>query len=230
MIRTKRVFSLLLAMALIISMLPLSVAAAQVNTPKEEVVYINLNHDGSVKEIYVVNIFNLDADGKVIDYGEYESLRNMTATNAIGYEDSVVTVDAKAGKLYYEGKLKSDVMPWKIQIHYYMDGKEYTAEQIAGKSGDLKITMSIAKNDECAGNFFEGYALQTSLSLDTTKCKNIKAEGATLANVGKNKQLTYTILPGKGANVEITASVIDFEMSSIAINGVKLKLNIEIND
>ena len=100
---TKRIISFLIVALLVAAALPVSSFAAQANTPKEEVVYVNLNADGSVKEIYVVNIFELDADGKVIDYGEYESLRNMTATDEIGYSGNKITVDAKAGKLYYEG-------------------------------------------------------------------------------------------------------------------------------
>lgn len=227
---TKRIISFLIVALLVAAALPVSSFAAQANTPKEEVVYVNLNADGSVKEIYVVNIFELDADGKVIDYGEYESLRNMTATDEIGYSGNKITVDAKAGKLYYEGKLKSNVIPWNISIRYYMDGTEYSAKDIAGKSGNLKITLTITKNEECEGNFFEGYALQTSLSLDTEKCTDIKTEDATVANVGKNKQLTYTILPGKGADIEITAKVKDFRMGGISLNGVRLKLNIEIGD
>ena len=227
---TKRIIAALLAALLIIGILPLSAFAATENTPKEEVVYINLNADGSVKEIVVVNIFDLDKDGQIIDYGKYESLRNMTTTDKIGYSGETVTIDAKAGKLYYEGKLDSNVMPWNIAIHYYMDGKEYKASDIAGKSGDLKITIDITKNENCIGNFFEGYALQASVMLDTEKCSNIKADGATVANVGKNKQLTYTILPNKGADVEITAKVTNFEMSAIAINGIKLNLAIDIDD
>ena len=227
---TKRIIAALLAALLIIGILPLSAFAATENTPKEEVVYINLNADGSVKEIVVVNIFDLDKDGQIIDYGKYESLRNMTTTDKIGYSGETVTIDAKAGKLYYEGKLDSNVMPWNIAIHYYMDGKEYKASDIAGKSGDLKITIDITKNENCIGNFFEGYALQASVMLDTEKCSNIKADGATVANVGKNKQLTYTILPNKGADVEITAKATDFEMSAIAINGIKLNLAIDIDD
>ena len=195
---TKRIIAALLAALLIIGTLPMSAFAAAENTPKEEVVYINLNADGSVKEIVVVNIFDLDKDGQIIDYGKYENLRNMTTTDKIGYSGETVTIDAKAGKLYYEGKLDSNVMPWNIAIRYYMDGKEYKASDIAGKSGNLKITIDITKNENCIGNFFEGYALQASVTLDTEKCSNIKADGATVANVGSNKQLTYTILPNKG--------------------------------
>ena len=227
---TKRIISVLLIASLIIGVMPFSAFAASENTPKEEVVYINLNADGSVKEINVVNIFNLDKDGQIIDYGKYENLRNMTTTDKIGYSGETVTIDAKAGKLYYEGKLDSNVMPWNIAIRYYMDGKEYKASDIAGKSGNLKITMKITENTNCIGNFFEGYALQASVTLDTEKCSNIKADGATVANVGSNKQLTYTILPNKGADIEITAKATDFEMSAIAINGIKLNLAIDIDD
>ena len=227
--KIRKIIAGVLAVVLVALLVPVA-AKAEANTPKEEVVYINLNGDGSVKDITVVNIFELDADGKIIDYGKYESIRNMTTTDELGYANETITVDAKAGRLYYEGKLSSKVMPWKIAIHYYMDGVEYSAQEIAGKSGDLEITVKIEKNEACEGNFFEGMALQTSLSLDTNKCSNIQADGATMANVGSKKQLTFTILPGKGADLRIAAKVRDFAMDGISINGVKLKLNIQIND
>lgn len=226
----KRILSVLLAALMIFGVMPFGAFAVSENTPKEEVIYINLNADGSVKEINVVNIFELDEDGQIIDYGKYESLRNMTTTDKIGYSGETVTIDAKKGKLYYEGKLQSNVMPWNIAIKYFMDGKEYSAADIAGKSGALKITIQITENTQCIGNFFEGYALQASVTLDTKKCRDITADGATVANVGSKKQLTYTILPNKGADVEITAQVTDFEMQSIAINGIKLNLAIKIDE
>lgn len=42
------------------------------------------------------------------------------------------------------------------------------------------------------------------------KCQNIEADQATIANVGSNKRLSYIILPGEGANLEITADVTDY--------------------
>ncbi len=226
----KRIIAILLVALLTVGLLPASAFAVSENTPKEEVVYINLNADGSVKEIYVVNIFDLDTDGKIIDYGRYESIRNMTTNEKLGYSGDTVTVDAKAGKLYYEGKLSSKAMPWNIAIKYFLDGKEYKANEIAGKSGNLKITINITKNTDCIGNFFEGYALQASVTLDTKKCQDIKTNDATIANVGSSKQLSYTILPDNGADIAITAKVTDFEMKAIAINGIKLNLKIELDD
>lgn len=74
------------------------------------------------------------------------------------------------------------------------------------------------------------YRITCSRSLLTfsfTQSRSIPAmaaDGATVANVGSNKQLAYTILPNKGADIEITADVKNFEMSGIAINGIKLNL------
>jgi putative membrane protein len=87
-----------LAAVLILLIFPFPVKADE-GTPKEEVIYINLNADGSVKDITVVSIFELDEDGKIIDYGKYESLRNMTTTDKIGYANETITIDAKAGRL-----------------------------------------------------------------------------------------------------------------------------------
>ncbi len=64
----------------------------------------------------------------------------------------------------------------------------------------------------------------------TQTCKNISAPNATVANVGKNKQISYTILPSKGIDTTITADVTDFEMGAVSINGVPLSLDMEIDD
>ena len=48
--------------------------------------------------------------------------------------------------------------------------------------------------------------------------------------MGSDKQLTYTILPGKGIDTVITADVTDFEMDAAAINGVRLNLDVDVDD
>ncbi len=224
----KGILSVALALALLTTGMVTAVAAAEPNTPKQEIVYINLNTDGSVAKVYVVNTFALSEDGKIIDYGDYSSLRNMTSDERIVFEDETVTIDTKAGTLYYEGVLSDNAIPWDFSLRYYLNNAELSADELAGKSGALKIKMNVRENTDCDSPFFENYALQASVTLDTRLCKNILAPDATTANVGRNKQLTYTILPGKGANVEISADVTDFEMDGIAINGVPLSMSLDV--
>lgn len=226
----KRGTALLLSLTLAISTIPISAWAAEPVTEKEEVVYINLTSAGDVSEVNVVNIFDLAAEGSILDHGGYTSVRNMTGTEELHQNGDTVTADLPAGKLYYEGRLDGAEIPFAIAIRYYLDGEEYSGEEIAGKSGHLRLTMDISKNEKCKGSFFDSYALQCTMQLDTAFCKNIVSDSATMANVGSKKQLTYTILPGKGAAIEVTADVTDFEMEGIAINGIPLNLSIEVDD
>lgn len=194
---------------------------------KEEVIYINLDAGGEVRDVYAVNIFN---SGDVVDYGDYSSVQMLNSTEPISQNGDKITFTSAKEKNYYQGDLENAEIPWNISVRYYLDGKEYSADEIAGKSGKLEIHFQITKNDACPGTFFDDYALQASVTLDTKQCSNISAPDATIANVGSSKQLTYTVLPGEGMDTVITADVTDFEMSAVSINGIHLNLNVEVDD
>lgn len=87
--------------------------------------------------------------------------------------------------------------------------------------GKLEIKMSIRQNPDCDSSFFDGYALQATVTLNTELASNIAAEGATMANVGRNKQLTYTILPNTEKEITISADGQNFEMNAMAFNGIR---------
>jgi len=205
------------------------VPAAAAGTQKEEVVYVNLYTDGSVDHVYAVNIFDMQTGGRITDYGSYSSVRNMVTTDQINVNGDEITIDMNPGKLYYEGDLGAAPVPWNVKITYFMDGVSYPAKEIAGKSGDLEMHIVITKDQSDTLDFYENYALMMTATLDANKCSNISAPGATIANVGSNKQLSYTILPNKGADVVIKSSVVDFEMDAISLNGIRLSLNVDVD-
>ncbi len=194
---------------------------------KEEVVYVISDADGKVNGTYVVNIFT---DKEVVDYGDYKSVKMLTTNDEITDKDGKITYQTDSDKTYYQGVLENAQIPWNISIKYFLDGKEYSADEVAGKSGKLEIKYKITQNKECKTDFYDNYALQTTFTLNTENCKNIVAADATMANVGEKKQLNYTTLAGKGIETSITADVTDFEMDDVAINAIKLKMNIDIND
>ncbi len=206
-----------------------TVYAAQADdNEKEEVVYVCTDEYGNVQSINVVNIFH---GGDITDYGRYTAVKILNTTDELTYADDKVQFNSTADRVYYQGTMEQETqLPWNIKIEYTLDGKKVTAEELAGATGKLGIHFVVEKNEKADENFFEGYALQASFTLDTDKCTNIEADGATVANVGSDKQLSYTILPGKGIDTDITADVQDFEMDAAAINAVKLKLDIDIDD
>ncbi len=227
---TKRILSLSLAVILAVSSsIPAFAAETMEVVPseKEEVIYITLASDGTLKNTYVVNSFY---GGEITDYGNYSSVKMLNTSVPIEQNGDLITFSTSAQKAYYQGELTDAEIPWNISLRYYLDGKEYSADELAGKSGKLKIQFQITENAACSGTFFDDYALQASFTLDTEQCNNISAPDATVANVGSSKQLTYTILPSEGIDTTITADVTDFEMSAVSINGIHLNLNVEIDD
>lgn len=202
-------------------------AEPAVSSEKEEVVYITLDSDGTPKDTYVVNSFQ---GGEITDYGDYSSVKTLNTNDPIEQDGDTITLSSSASKVYYQGNLENVEIPWNISLRYFLDGTEYSPEEIAGESGALEIRFKIEKNPACSGTFYEDYALQASFTLDTEQCRNISAPDATVANVGSSKQLTYTILPGEGIDTAITADVSDFEMGAVSINGIHLNLNVEIDD
>ena len=199
--------------------------AATKSSEKEEVIYANLTSSGDIEKIYAVNIFE---DKDIVDYGVYETVKNMNTMDKINYSNVKITIQNSEDKLYYQGIMKQNTeMPWTIKVRYKLDGVEYAPSELAGKSGKLEISISIKENKNCKKNFFENYALQTVVQLDTNLCENIKSDEATMANVGGLKQLTYTILPGNEKDIKITSDVTDFEMSEIQVNGINLNLGLD---
>ena len=226
----KKIISVLLSAALMITVCnPAFAGAAEKNksSEKEETIYATLASDGSLKSMYAVNSFN---GGNITDYGNYENVKMLNTEDPIKQNGDTVTFSSSAEKVYYQGDLENRPLPWNISIQYLLDGKKYTADEIAGKSGHLEVRFKVEKNEDCTGSFYDNYALQASFTLDTEQCSDISAPDATIANAGGSKQLTYTILPGKGIDTSFYADVKDFEMESASINGIHLNLNADIDD
>ena len=209
---------------------PMTTAYADVNANnKEENVYINLKDDGSVEGIYVVNEFDAGNQTTITDYGKYSSVLNLSTNEEIKVNGDMITFNTDDnGMFYYQGNMESTKIPWNIDISYYLDDKEVQASSLAGKSGKLKIAISIKDNEDMEDTFFDNYLLQMTATFNSEKCKDIVSEQATIANVGDTKQLTYTILAGSNSEFTIEADVTDFEMDPITINAVPM--NISIND
>ncbi|MDO4168995.1 MAG: hypothetical protein Q4D45_03760 [Lachnospiraceae bacterium] len=121
-------------------------------------------------------------------------------------------------------------LPWKIDIQYELDDKKYSAQDLAGKSGHLKIHIRTSKDKSVNKTFYDNYLLQISMTMDMEKTEHLKAKDATLADVGGDKQIGYMVMPGKDANITLSADVKDFEMEGIQISAVPFSMAIDLPD
>lgn len=195
---------------------------------KDEVVYGSLRGDGSLNELYVVNILEITRPGAIFDYGEYTEIRNLTDLSVIEQVDDEVQFEASSpGWFYYQGNMINHELPWHIDISYMLDGEEILPENLAGQEGRLLLTINTSENEKADSTFFENYTMQISITLNTEKINNIQAPDATIANVGKKRQLSYTIMPDSEGDISLLADVVDFQMEGIDIAAIPLSMALD---
>lgn len=197
---------------------------------KDEVVYGRLNANGALNELYVVNMLNVLSSGTAIDYGNYSAVKNLTDLSDIELMADQVQIEAQPGWFYYQGNIQDPVLPWHFDISYKLDGQSILPEELAGKAGQLLLTIKTRKNEHVDPVFFENYTLQLSMSFDTDIIRNVDAPNATIVNVGKRRQLSYTIMPESEGNISLLADVVDFEMDGIDITAIPLSMAIDNPD
>lgn len=229
--RTLGALALALCFALSLIAVPAAAADAPAATGAEEVIYAKLDAAGEPLSAYAVVALNGDAGESVTHYGAYTAVENLTDTSALTYEDGAVTATIpEGGRLYYQGTLESFELPWDIAIGYELDGKSISPAELGGQSGALEMSLSVKPNGNAPGAFADEMMLQITVTLDASLCKNITAEGATVANAGGDKTLAFTVLPGAEAEYTVTADVEDFTMAGLTIAGVKYDIASAMGD
>jgi methyl-accepting chemotaxis protein len=197
---------------------------------KEEVVYGMLDGAGAPHSGYVVNHFQIDGAGTLVDRGDYRSATNLSTTAALDLSGSKVSGAVEKGDFYYEGVLGSVVLPWRVEVSYVLDGQPVKADELAGASGRLEVHIKTWQNPTVDPVFFENYLLQVQLTLDTERVKGISAPSATVASAGKNKQVAFMVMPGKEGDLTLRAQVTDFEMPGIQISGLPFSMVFDVPD
>lgn len=197
---------------------------------KDEVIYATLSPAGEQESLYVVNRFDVDEPGTVVDYGNYTSVRNLTNLNEIVLNGDEVQFTATDEEFYYQGNMEGKSLPWSIDVTYVLNGKEVSADELAGQEGQVEIQIETSANEEGEESFFENYMLQLTVPLDTDIFSNIQAKDGMIANAGKTQQVTFTVMPEKEERFVVEADTSAFEFGGIEISGVPSSMSIDEPD
>lgn len=219
----KRIAALLVVLLMVLS--PLAVMA---ETAKDETVYINLNNDGSVSEIKVVNhVYGAGSSEYFIDYGKYTDMKVLSENKPPIINGDTVKWQQDQYKdkdLYYEGTVDKEP-PIKIGIKYYLDGKEVKAEELAGENGHLKVVINVKYISDKNGKV-PGLMTQIQFPVSMEIFKNIKVKGGSKVIIGSMANIVFTSLPGDSQSFEAEMDGKDIELKSISISAVPAKFSL----
>lgn len=207
-----------------------SPAAPTATYEKSEVVYASLAANGKPEAVYVVNRFDVEAAGTVVDHGGYTAVQNLTNETELARQGDATVFEAEEGTLYYQGDGAGTELPWNVSISYELDGKKVEADQLAGASGDLSIRVSTAKNAAVDPAFYDSFMLQITFTLPGDVASDVAGEGATVAQSGEDATAAFTVLPGHDGDFTLTAKVKDFEMAGAQIAALPYSSVIEMPD
>ncbi len=202
-------------------------AAAKVNPDKtkSETVYAVLGNDGGYTGATVVNRFF--TQGEIVDYGAYTSVTNLMGPETPVIEGDTITWAAElAGEdgFYYQGETQKP-LPVSFDIRYYLNGEKMRPEDIAGRTGELKIEMTVTNNtatgevDELtAREVMTPFAVQVSLPFDSSMY-SIRDMPSTASSVlaGSSYTVAYSFFPLPESTFSFTVFGKDMTMEPISI-------------
>ncbi|WP_054754059.1 hypothetical protein [Piscibacillus salipiscarius] len=94
----------------------------------------------------------------------------------------------------------------------------------------MTIHIKTEANRKTGHEYYNNYLLQITVPLSTDHFSNIEAPDGTVATSGKNKQVTFTVMPEKDGNFTVEADAKQFEMDGIQINAMPSSMSIDSPD
>jgi len=222
-----------------LSLIPFSASAA-----KTETIYTNMDYSGNVKKTTVSNHIENTKEGDVSDNSLLTNILNVNGSENFTQDDTHVTWYAKGKDIFYTGNTKES-QPINIVTKYYLDGKEAKAEDIIGKSGKVKIEISLINNSLLrTNNTFTPYVVALGTMMDSDTNKNITVTNGKVTDTGTRSMLLAISAPGlyeytninefKNLNkVTIIYETTDFDINDIymvASPKILSELDLEIFD
>lgn len=241
----KVVGSVLLSAVMTGSMMPVTVFAQSNDenpTEKTETVYSVLNSDGSISDT-IVSSWLHDEDGinNIKETLNLTDVKNIKSNEKPSKDGNTYTWNAKGNDVYYEGTATKQ-LPVSVKLRYELDGQEISANDIQGKSGHLKLTISFTNNYSQVKNIngksiviHPSYLAGGMLNMSTGKFSNVKCESGKIVNDGTNEMLAFANIPGLNEtlrsagldkvnnqlgisdDVTVEADVNDFDLGSIMV-------------
>jgi putative membrane protein len=179
---------------------------------KEETVYVFTDATGA-KHTVLVNekLKNASAYETINDVTTLSDIENLTGDEEYtAGNGNAITWNADGNDITYRGTTDKD-MPVDVKVTYYLDDKEISPEDIAGKSGKVRIRFDYTNNEKrtitANGKTREAYVpftVVTGIVLSNDNFSNIEVEnGKVTETVGSSMVIGFA-MPGMKESLDLT--------------------------
>ena len=212
----KRMAAGFLAAALVLTGIPQQSAAAAGKISKQESVYVTANADGSIKTVTVSDQLKgaEGVTGAIKDISDLTEIKNVKGDETFDQSGQNLTWNGEGADIFYQGKTNKE-LPVGLKLEYELDGVKSAPQDIAGKSGKLKITLTYENRSYTTGNI-QGteekiatpFLMATGFILDGEIFSNVEiSEGGKVIDDGSKSIILFVGLPGLKESLNLTGKI-----------------------
>ncbi len=220
---------------------------------KSETVYSNLDSNGKAyKTIVSTQLTNEDKSDEITDISNLLNIENTNGDESFKKEGNQIVWDSNGNNIYYKGESDKQ-LPVECKITYELNGEEISAEELKGKSGNVKIKINYTNNEKHIVSIngkqvtmYTPFIIVAGTKIDNAKNKNIQITNGKIVDNGESTLAVGIAMPGMQENIGISKSKIDipeeieismetedFEMGNIiavvAVKGIDEDLTSDLN-
>ena len=203
-LRKQMMSGLAVGMAAVMGAAPVYAATGEdAAVSKEETVYVNANADGSEDQITVSNwLKNAGTEKNLQDESELKDIKNVKGDEEFTQSGNKLTWQTDGEDIYYQGTTTKEP-PVSVKFTYYLDGKEIKPDDLAGKSGKLKIKVDYTNNTKTTVDIngkketmYTPFVLMTGMILPQDTFSNVKIDNGKVISDGSRNIVIGFGMPG----------------------------------
>lgn len=173
---------------------------------KSETVYAVMDADGNTTDVSVSEwLKNEGKSNNLSDYSNLKNIKNTSGDEKMSRDGNKLMWAAKGKDIHYTGDYDGE-LPVKVKVSYYLNGTKVSADEIAGKKGNVKIRFDYDINDSVKENGYSltrPYAIVSAVVLSNDNFTNVTVNNGKAVNDGNSTAVVGIALPGMSDNLQI---------------------------
>ena len=196
----------------------------------DETEYVTCDYYGKTKKVEIVKACEMNGNTKLMDYGHYDSVKNMSSLDEPNLkEDGVewkLPKKQKDQRFYFEVTPREDsvFIPFFCDVSYLLNGKQIKAKKLTGASGLVEINAHVMPNKNLNTYFKNNFMLIAAMAVDTDNGDTLRAEGAQFLTVGTMEVAAFACLPQDEEDFRFEIGTECFENSGLILMMMPLTL------
>lgn len=173
---------------------------------KSETVYAVMDADGNTTDVSVSEwLKNEGKSNNLSDYSNLKNIKNTSGDEKMSRDGKKLVWAAKGKDIHYTGDYDGE-LPVKVKVSYYLNGTKVSADEIAGKKGNVKIRFDYDINDSVKENGYSltrPYAIVSAVVLSNDNFTNVTVNNGKAVNDGNSTAVVGIALPEMSDNLQI---------------------------